>query len=266
MEAMPRIWQITAKGNIVNRARETPLPAPVLELAHEVVDFAMERFAERLHSVYLTGDATWDWPSPAIFRIVLRERHVGGVHVEPNEILRLQMRSGYHCDEPVEILLHGWDEVEPLPAERLSRLQVRLAANSRCLAGADLARQVGPIAPDAVLAESLISDYLPFILRMESLAPQVANRQRLRELSRAVALRTLETAFALVMHEEEVYTECVDMMAGFAALHWPERRRSISMAERIARDGVDLSLELSSFIDHHTRWVTDAVRERLARV
>lgn len=262
--AVERLWPTDRQGRILNRARSAIAPEDLLELCHDVTDLALERFGTRLHSVYLTGDAAWHWPGPAKFRIILRDERPGHTDLDFGILRALDIRAAHMLRHPVEVRVHGWRDVESPAGDRPSRLMLRLATNARCLAGPDLAAGVGPLVPDRRLAACLIEEYPEIMGRIEAQAPHIVNETRLRRLSRLAGLRTLEACFALVIDREETYTECPDVMAGFAALHWPHRRHSISTAERLARDGVGLSLELSSFIDHHTRWVNDAVRERLA--
>jgi hypothetical protein len=165
----------------------------------------------------------------------------------------------------VEVRVHGWSEVREMISAP-TRLQMRLATSSRCIAGPDLTREIIPPEPDRLAARALVADYTVLIQRIASQAPRIVNEARLRRLSRQAAHRTLETLFALIMDKEGVYTECPEVMAGFAAMHWPQRRHSIATCERVARDGLNLSLELSSFIDHHTEWVRGEVSRKMTRV
>lgn len=264
MNETSRIWPIDREGHIANRAEDGLLPEDLFELCHEMIDLCATRFEDRLHSVYLSGEAAWNWPAPAIFRVVLRDDVPRSTDRELENPRRLSLRIWQMTALPVEVRVHGWKETTPRPPQAPSRLQVRLKANARCIAGPDLTVELPGVRPDRATARTLIGDYPDFIRRVEAEAPGVVNEHSLLALSRETALRTLEAAFALIMDREEAYSECADVMAGYAALHWPERRRSLSMAERIARDGVELSLELASFIDHHTRWVREAVQDRVA--
>jgi len=265
VSALERIWPMDRQGRLVNRATTGPIPEDLLELCHDMTDLALQRFEDRLHSVYLTGDAAWDWPAPARFRIVLRDDSLRRPDLDFGGLQALQVRAGHVLSHPVEVRVHGWSEVREMISAP-TRLQMRLATSSRCIAGPDLTREIIPPEPDRLAARALVADYTTLIERIAAQAPRIVNEARLRRLSRQAAHRTLETLFALIMDKEGVYTECPEVMAGFAAMHWPQRRHSIATCERVARDGVSLSLELSSFIDHHTAWVRGEVSRRLSSV
>lgn len=260
-----RIWPTSPDGRLLNRADEGPMPEELLELCHDIADLAFLRFEDRLHSVYLTGEAAWHWPAPALFRIVLRDDAPRQPDFEFGGLQALQVRAGHVLRHGVDVRVHGWSDVREMRAAP-TRLQVRLATSSRCIAGPDLTRELTAPEPGEAAAEALMIDYVGLIDRISSQAPRIVNEGRLRRLSRQAGHRTLETLFALIMDKEGVYTECPEVMAGFAALHWPQRRHSIASCERVARDGLTRSLELSSFLDHHTTWVRLKVTNRLARV
>lgn len=265
MSVPERIWPMDRHGRLVNRADTGPMPEGLLELCHDMTDMALQRFENRLHSIYLTGEAAWSWPAPALFRIVLRDDSLRRQDMDFGGLQALQMRAGHVLSHPVEVRVHGWSEVRDMLSAP-TRLQMRLATSSRCIAGPDLTLDLVPPEPDTLAASALVADYTALIERIASQAPRIVNEARLKRLSRHAAHRTLETLFALIMDKEGIYTECPEVMAGFAAMHWPQRRHSIATCERVARDGVGLSLELSSFIDHHTGWVRNEVGRRLTRV
>lgn len=264
MTAQERIWPMSRDGRLINRAQEGPMPEDLLELCHDIVDLAIQRFGKRLHSVYLTGDAAWDWPAPALFRIVLKDDSPRPPDLEFGGLQALQVRAGHVLSHPVDVRVYGWSDIREMRSAP-TRLQVRLATSSRCIAGPDLTEDILAPEPGAAAAKALMIGYTHFIERIAAQAPRIVNEARLKRLSRQAGYRTLETLFALIMEKEGVYTECPEVMAGFAALHWPQRRHSIASCERVARDGLTRSLELSSFIDHHTAWVKRKVADRLQR-
>lgn len=258
-----RLWPLTADGALPNLARRGPLPEALLELCHDVSDAAQARFGPRLHSVYLSGEGARHWPAPVSYRIILREETVATADRDYGNLQALHLRAVSMLRQPLEITVHAMAEASASPEGTPSRLMARLRACGRCLAGPDLTVSEVPLRPDRTLAAALLTGFVERIDTIARLSAGIVHEGRLRRLSREAGRLTLEALFALVLDQEDTYTEDIELMAGFAALHWPHRRRAISMAERMARDGASLSLELSSFIEHHARWVCEEVRGRL---
>ena len=263
MNEKSHIWALDAEGCIVNHASRDPLPEDLLELCLEFVDLALIRFETRLHSIYLCGQGAWLWPNPVQFRIVLTSETATPEDLAFENPRQMSVRIWQATSQRVDVKVHGMDEARRTRRDEVSELQLRLGTNARCIAGEDLTRLHPRLKPSRMLARSLIGDYANEMLQIEAEAPSLSSRHRLDAVSRFAAQRTIETAFALILDKEGTYSECPIVMAGLAALHWPERRHSLAAAERIACHGIELALELSSFIDHHTRWVSDAVRERV---
>jgi hypothetical protein len=258
-----RLWPLASDGTLPNLAHRGVLPEALLELCHDVSDAAHSRFGARLHSIYLSGEGARHWPAAVAFRVILREDAIAPADRDYGGLQALHLRAVLMLRHPLEITVHAMSETADRADGTPSRLMVRLRACGRCLAGPDLMADRQALRPDRTIAAALLSGYVERIDTIARQAAGIVNEGRLRRLSREAGRLTLEALFALVIDQEDTYTEDVELMAGFASLHWPERRRSIAMAERMARDGASLSLELSSFIEHHARWVCDAASERL---
>lgn len=66
-------WPQDHWGRVTNAAiAREQIAQPALEAAEEAADVALERFGDRLHSVYLSGPAARGRPGGAAFFVLLR--------------------------------------------------------------------------------------------------------------------------------------------------------------------------------------------------
>jgi hypothetical protein len=250
-------WPQDAWGRVSNAAlARDQIAPPVLEAAEEAADLALERFGDRLHSVYLSGPAARGRPGGAAFFCLLR-MGAPAPAVDNWEIAAAgHLRRVYARLGRIHVAVFNWKDVFP-PDNAFSPARFRLAVNSVSVAGLDMKRMIPPQKLDCA---AMNGDILAFRARMLSATGRISAIQNAPERVRAAASdaghAVLAAAFALVMEREQIYTEDLDLRRDLFTLNYPVRARELSDAYAMATRPTSDPMRGLTFIDAACRWMT----------
>ncbi len=261
--ALPHIWPQDPWGRVLNGAVQAEdLPVNVLTMAETAADLAHIRFETDLHSVYLTGEVARNQGREPEFIIVLRHalRPVGLDLFAAAAGLRLQKLHPEFGACRIQVFC--WEEIFPSNG-RFSWPRFQLGVNSICVAGRDLK---GLIAPQRLTLAAANASIIGLRDRLSSLVQRlkaVSSESRVHSTSRQFASACVDAAFALVMADEQVYSEDPETMVSFAGLRFTERRSGLAALVRMSRTGTLSSLEALSVASDAMNWLPDAADEWL---
>ncbi|RZA10276.1 MAG: hypothetical protein EOP93_24925 [Lysobacteraceae bacterium] len=241
-------------------AREQ-IAQPALEAADEAADAALERFGDRLHSVYLSGPAARGRPGGAAFFVLLR---LGANDTRSNEswesAIASQLRRRHPRVGRVAVAVFNWKDVFTTDGA-FSPARFRLAVNSVCVAGRNMTRM---LAPQRIDSAAMNGDILGFRPRMLNAAGRLAAARapdRVRAAAMDAGHAVLAAAFALVMDREQMYTEDLDLRRDLFTLNYPGRTKDLAEAYAMATRPSPDAMKALVFIDNACRWLapmTDA--------
>ncbi|MEQ1610315.1 MAG: hypothetical protein ABL956_15310 [Hyphomonadaceae bacterium] len=250
-------WPQDHWGRVTNAAiAREQIAQPALEAAEEAADVALERFGDRLHSVYLSGPAARGRPGGAAFFVLLR---LGASDVRANESWESAVGSQLRRRHPrvgrIAVAVFNWKDVFTTDGA-FSPARFRLAVNSVCVAGRNMTRM---LAPQRIDAASMNGDILGFRPRMLNAAGRLAaarSPDRVRAAAMDAGHAVLAAAFALVMEREQIYTEDLDLRRDLFTLNYPGRSRDLSEAYAMATRPSPDAMKALVFIDSACNWLT----------
>lgn len=250
-------WPQDHWGRVTNAAiAREQIAQPALEAADEAADAALERFGDRLHSVYLSGPAARGRPGGAAFFILLR---LGANDTRSNEswesAIASQLRRRHPRVGRVAVVVFNWKDVFTTDGA-FSPARFRLAVNSVCVAGRNMTRM---LAPQKVDSAAMNGDILGFRPRMLNAAGRLAAARapdRVRAAAMDAGHAVLAAAFALVMEREQIYTEDLDLRRDLFTLNYPGRSRDLAEAYAMATRPSPDAMKALVFIDSACRWLT----------
>jgi hypothetical protein len=245
----------------MNAAIEPGLIDPgARDAADEATDLALHRFGERLHSVYLAGQAARGRPGGLSFFILLRlgaplstpETRANDTWeaVAAARLQRLHPRVGR-----VSVSVFGWKDVFTTDGA-FSPERFRLAVNSLCVAGRNMNRMLPPQRLDAA---AMNGDILAFRQRMLDAARRLSSddgEDNVRSSALEAGHAVLSAAFALIVDREQVYTEDLDLQRDLFILNYPGRAREMKEAYRMTVRPSSDRLKTLMFIDSASRWMS----------
>ena len=246
-------WPQDHWGRVTNAAStREQIAQPALEAA----DVALERFGDRLHSVYLSGPAARGRPGGAAFFVLLR---LGASDLRSNESWESAVASQLRRRHPrvgrVAVAVFNWKDVFTTDGA-FSPARFRLAVNSVCVAGRNMTRM---LAPQRIDSAAMNGDILGFRPRMLNAAGRLAaarSPDRVRAAAMDSGHAVLAAAFALVMEREQIYTEDLDLRRDLFTLNYPGRTRDLSEAYAMATRPSPDAMKALVFIDNACRWLT----------
>ena len=250
-------WPQDHWGRVTNAAiTREQIAQPALEAAEEAADVALERFGDRLHSVYLSGPAARGRPGGAAFFVLLR---LGASDLRSNESWESAVASQLRRRHPrvgrVAVAVFNWKDVFTTDGA-FSPARFRLAVNSVCVAGRNMTRM---LAPQRIDSAAINGDILGFRPRMLNAAGRLAaarSPDRVRAAAMDSGHAVLAAAFALVMEREQIYTEDLDLRRDLFTLNYPGRTRDLSEAYAMATRPSSDAMKALVFIDNACRWLT----------
>ena len=255
-------WPQDHWGRVTNAAiAREQIAQPALEAADEAADAALERFGDRLHSVYLSGPAARGRPGGAAFFVLLR---LGANDTRSNEswesAIASQLRRRHPRVGRVAVAVFNWKDVFTTDGA-FSPARFRLAVNSVCVAGRNMTRM---LAPQRIDSAAMNGDILGFRPRMLNAAGRLAAARapdRVRAAAMDAGHAVLAAAFALVMDREQMYTEDLDLRRDLFTLNYPGRTKDLAEAYAMATRPSPDTMKALVFIDNACRWLapmTDA--------
>lgn len=255
-------WPQDHWGRVTNAAiAREQIAQPALEAADEAADAALERFGDRLHSVYLSGPAARGRPGGAAFFVLLR---LGANDTRSNEswesAIASQLRRRHPRVGRVAVAVFNWKDVFTTDGA-FSPARFRLAVNSVCVAGRNMTRM---LAPQRIDSAAMNGDILGFRPRMLNAAGRLAAARapdRVRAAAMDAGHAVLAAAFALVMDREQMYTEDLDLRRDLFTLNYPGRTKDLAEAYAMATRPSPDAMKALVFIDNACRWLapmTDA--------
>lgn len=250
-------WPQDHWGRVTNAAiAREQIAQPALEAAEEAADVALERFGDRLHSVYLSGPAARGRPGGAAFFVLLR---LGASDARSNESWESAVASQLRRRHPrigrIAVAVFNWKDVFTTD-NAFSPARFRLAVNSVCVAGRNMTRM---LAPQRIDAAAMNGDILGFRPRMLNAAGRLAaarSPDRVRAAAMDAGHAVLAAAFALVMEREQIYTEDLDLRRDLFTLNYPGRTRDLAEAYAMATRPSPDAMKALVFIDSACRWLT----------
>ena len=250
-------WPQDHWGRVTNAAiAREKIAQPALEAAEEAADVALERFGDRLHSVYLSGPAARGRPGGAAFFVLLR---LGASDLKSNESWEASVASQLRRRHPrigrVAVAVFNWKDVFTTDGA-FSPARFRLAVNSVCVAGRNMTRM---LAPQRIDSAAMNGDILGFRPRMLNAAGRLAAARapdRVRAAAMDAGHAVLAAAFALVMEREQIYTEDLDLRRDLFTLNYPGRSRDLSEAYAMATRPSPDAMKALVFIDNACSWLT----------
>jgi hypothetical protein len=255
-------WPQDHWGRVTNAARpRDALNRPALEASEEAADLALERFGDRLHSVYLSGPAARGRPGGAVIFVLLRLGAAGDVPASrANGSWEYAAASQLRRRHPglggrVSLQVFDWKDVFTADGA-FSPARFRLAVNSVCVAGRNMNRMLAPQKLDAAAANG---DVLAFRSRMLTAAGRIAaakSGERVRSALLEAGLAVLSAGFALVAEREQVYTEDLDLQRDLFLLNNPSRANDVREAYQMATRATVDPVRALAQIEHACRWMT----------
>ncbi|HVK82293.1 MAG TPA: hypothetical protein VM915_16950 [Verrucomicrobiae bacterium] len=250
-------WPQDHWGRVTNAAlAREQITQPALEASDEAADAALERFGDRLHSVYLSGPAARGRPGGAAFFVLLR---LGASDIKSNEswesAVAAQLRRRHPRVGRIAVAVFNWKDVFTTDGA-FSPARFRLAVNSVCVAGRNMTRM---LAPQRIDTAAMNGDILQFRPRMLNAAGRLAaarSPDRVRAAAMDAGHAVLAAAFSLVMDREQIYTEDLDLRRDLFVLNYPGRTRDMSEAYAMATRPSPDAMKALVFIDSACRWLT----------
>ena len=251
------LWPQDPWGRVLNGACDaSELPAIIQDIGHTAADLALERFGDKLHSVYLSGDLARDAGCEASFIIVLRnsEHSVGLDLFCAAAALRVQK---LHPElQGCTFETYGWDEIFPADG-RFSPPRFRLGVNSVAIAGRDLKRLIAPQKLTSAVSNASIVGLAGRLRALQHRLKAVATEARVRATSRQFAQTALKGAFACVMTSEQVYTEDFATMARYITLSVPEKKQTLISLVGFSQRGTASTIEALAIVDEVMSWLPE---------
>lgn len=259
------LWPQDQWGRVLNGALErSQLPIEALDLSESAVDLAYERFESSLHSVYLSGPLARDLSELVEVVIVLRQmRPAMGLDLFC-AAAALRLQKLHPICESVRFDVYAWEDVFPSDG-RFSRARFKIAVNSICIAGRDLKRLIAPQRLSQAAANARIVGLRDRLITKQRRLSAIATESRVITTSRDFARLALQACFAVVMVDEQIYTECFETMAHYAALSFPDRIKSLSTLADMAEFGTNNRLDALLMADDVMSWLPDIAESWLDR-
>lgn len=251
------MWPEDPWGRILNGAlKAADLPVNVIDMAETAADIAHERFGEDLHSVYLTGELARNRGREPEIIVILRhtDRPFGLDLFAAAAGLKLQkVHSEFGA---CKFSVYCWEDLFPSDG-RFSLPRFQLGVNSVAIAGRDLK---GLIAPQKLTHAAANASIVGLREKLNSIVHRlkaIASESRVHSTSRQFAQISLKGAYALVMADEQVYSEDPETMASVAGLTFLQQRSNLAALVRLWRTGTLSSLEALAVADETMKWLPD---------
>src|SRR5262245_24404145 len=247
------------RGTNAAIAREQ-IARPALEAAEEAAHMALERFGDRLHSVYISGPAARGRPGGAAFFILLRlGASLSGPDLRANEsweaAAAAQLRRRHPRVGRMMVAVFNWKDVFTTDGA-FSPARFRLAVNSVCVAGRNMTRMLAPQRLDAAAMNGDILGFRPRMLNAAGRLAAANSPDRVRAAAMDAGHAVLAAAFALVMDREQIYTEDLDLRRDLFTLNYPGRIKDLAEAYAMATRPSPDAMKALVFIDSACRWMT----------
>jgi hypothetical protein len=254
-------WPQDHWGRVTNAAAPRDhIARSALDAAEEAADLALEKFGDRLHSVYLSGPAARGRPGGAAFFALLRlgaslsapdlRANESWEHAAASQLRRRHPRVGR-----VAVAVFNWKDVFTTDGA-FSPARFRLAVNSVCIAGRNMSRLLAPQRLDAAAMNGDILNFRPRMLNVAGRLAAAKSPDRVRSAAMDAGCAVLAASFALVMDREQIYTEDLDLRRDLFVLNYPNRARDLSQAYIMATRPSTDALKALTFIDSACRWMT----------
>lgn len=254
-------WPQDHWGRVTNAAlQREQIARTSLDAAEEAADLALERFGDRLHSVYLSGPAARGRPGGAAFFALLRlGASLSGPDARSNDswehAASAQLRRRHPRVGRIAVAVFNWKDVFTTDGA-FSPARFRLAVNSVCVAGRNMSRLLAPQRLDAAAMNGDILGFRPRLLNIAGRLAAAKSPDRVRAAAMDAGQAVLAAGFALVMDREQIYTEDLDLRRDLFALNHPSRSRDMSQAYAMATRPATDPLKALTFIDSAARWMT----------
>lgn len=254
-------WPQDHWGRVTNAALPRDhAPRAALDAAEEAADLALERFGERLHSVYLSGPAARGRSGGAAFFALLRlGASLPAADIRSNEAWQAaasaQLRRRHPRIGRVTVVVFSWKDVFTADGA-FSPARFRLAVNSICVAGRNMNRLLAPQRLDSAAMNGDILGFRPRMLNIAGRLAAARSPDRVRAAALDAGQAVLAAGLALVMEREQIYTEDLDLRRDLFVLNYPGRAREMGEAYAMATRASTDPLRALTFVDNACRWMT----------
>jgi hypothetical protein len=249
-------WPQDNWGRVSNAALpKDRIAPPVLEAAEEAADLALERFGDRLHSVYLSGPAARGRPGGAAFFCLLRMGQPTPSADNWEQAAAAHIRRTHSRLGRIAFGVLDWNEVFAQD-NAFSPARFRMAVNSVCIAGRNMNRMLAPQKLDAAAMNGDILAFRPRMLNATGRISATQAPERIRAAAMDAGHAVLAAAFALVMEREQIYTEDLDLRRDLFTLNYPQRTNDMGEAFTQATRPTSDAMKALTFIDASCRWMT----------
>ncbi len=252
-------WPQDEFGRILNIAVKREHLSPLWSnLSESAVDYALERFENNLHSVYLTGPAARNRPGGGSIIIVLHKNASASKYSSWCVSAAEALRRDHKCKFGMNVHVLKWDEIF-CPLGRYSPAKFRLSVNSICVGGRAVTRLITQQRIDEAVANPMLVNFEKQLRSAKQKTLASDSRRAIRTISANVGHAVVSAGYATVMAAEQTYTEDLDIRRDIFALYHPERAEDIQRAYDMSALPSYDPVQVRSFINDTCEWVLPLV-------
>lgn len=252
-------WPQDEFGRILNIAVKREHLSPLWSnLSESAVDYALERFENDLHSVYLTGPAARNRPGGGSIIIVLQKNASASKYSSWCVSAAEALRRDHKCKFGMNVHVLKWDETF-CPLGRYSPAKFRLSVNSICVGGRAVTRLITQQRIDEAVANPMLVNFEKQLRSAKQKTLASDSRRAIRTISANVGHAVVSAGYATVMAAEQTYTEDLDIRRDIFALYHPERAEDIQRAYDMSALPSYDPVQVRSFINDTCEWVLPLV-------
>ena len=261
-----RIWQVDARGNILNDADLRHVQAPFRAALDDAVALMVQYAEADIHSIYVTGSVPRGLALPG-----QSDLHVFAVleyEVDPELVMQdwiplaeaeIFDRHDALSDVQIELWPQGYIFRDP---EEFSIGAFIIRAHSVCVWGSDLTPElpdfnlnnthtrIGIANDDLVLLKQDLADAAEAIHDAESAEDVVY-------WSKFICKRMVRAGFSLVLVESNLYTNDIDLAYEQFSRFYPNQARAMAQAVAYIRQPTKDSTDILNFLATHGSWLLE---------
>ncbi len=252
-------WPQDEFGRVLNIAvKKDKLSTLWAEICDTAIDFALERFADDLHSVYLSGPAARNRPGGGSIVIVLKKGVEDINAASWQKSSAQELRRSHNSKFGLNVHVIKWREVFATMG-RYSPAKFRLSVNSVCVAGRNVTRLITPHKIDEAIANSMLVNFETRLIKAKQRTLASDSRTAIRSVSANVGHAIVSAGYATVLAAEQTFTEDLDIRRDVFALHHPERSEDIQRAYDMSALPSCDPVQVRAFINEASDWMLPLV-------
>ncbi len=234
-----RLWPMDAQGLLANDGDPERVD-PIFSIAiRQGVSAFQRNLKDRMHSCYVTGSVARGLAVPCASDVhlhaVLRPgRTLGGPSAGWLAMASGVASTGQMAARTVRLHAHGWSAVFP-GTDRFCAPAFLLATTGVCVAGEDITGRLPRPRLGAAIANGPILGFEALLSMGMKTVTTASGPAAVRESAVRTAGDALRACGALVLLEEEAYTDDPDLCADLFLLRHPEHRADVTDCYRLWR-------------------------------